>query len=88
MYIITFNSDESYASLMLSWVRAHTEYDSWSLEAYRDGGSFENLGGRASSNVVHSVRGQSGFFNLVLTERNMQVKYDLKLSVYSLDLEI
>ena len=37
---------------------------------------------------LHSVQGQSGFFNLVLTERNMQVKYDLKLSVYSLGLEI
>ena len=37
---------------------------------------------------LHSVRGQSGLFNLVLTERNMQVKYDLKLSVYSLGLEI
>ena len=28
------------------------------------------------------------FFNLALTERNMQVKFDLKLSVYSLGLEI
>ena len=38
--------------------------------------------------MVHSVRGQSGFFNLALTERNMQVKFDLKLSVYSLGLDI
>ena len=38
--------------------------------------------------LLHSVRGQSGFFNLALTERNMQVKSDLKLSVYSLGLEI
>ena len=37
---------------------------------------------------VHSVRGQSGFFNLALTEGNMQIKFDLKLSVYSLGLEI
>ena len=38
--------------------------------------------------LLHSVRGQNGFFNLVLTERNMQVKFDLKLSMYSLDLDI
>ena len=38
--------------------------------------------------IIHSVRGQSGFFNLVLTERNMKVKFDLKLSVYSLGTEI
>ena len=38
---------------------------------------------------IHSVRGQSFFFfNLALTERNMHVKFDLKLSVYSLGLEI
>ena len=41
-----------------------------------------------SSDTVHSVRGQSGFFDLALTGRNMQVKFNLKLSVYSLDLEI
>ena len=33
---------------------------------------------------LHSVRGQSVFFfNLALIERNMQVKFDLKLSVYT-----
>ena len=32
--------------------------------------------------------GKVFFFNLALTERNMQVKFDLKLSVYSLGLEI
>ena len=37
---------------------------------------------------IHRVRGQSGFFNLVLTERNMQVEFDLKLSVYSLGVDI
>jgi hypothetical protein len=38
---------------------------------------------------VHSVRGQSDFFfNLALMEKNMQVKFDLKLSVYSLVLNI
>ena len=37
---------------------------------------------------LHSVRGQNGFFNLVLTERNMDVKLDLMLSVYSLGLDI
>ena len=37
---------------------------------------------------VHCVRGQSGFFNLALTEGNMQVKFDLKLTVYSLGVEI
>jgi hypothetical protein len=38
--------------------------------------------------VVHSVRGQSGFFNLALTEGNVQIKFDLKVSVYSLGLDI
>ena len=34
---------------------------------------------------IHSVRGQSGFFfNLGLTERNKQFKFDFKLSVNSL----
>ena len=37
---------------------------------------------------LHRVRGQSVFFNLVLTERNMQVEFDLKLSVYSLGVDI
>ena len=38
--------------------------------------------------LVHSVRGQSGFFDLVLTERNVLDKFNLMLSVYSLGLEI
>ena len=38
--------------------------------------------------VIHRIREQSGFFNLVLTERNMQVKFDLRLSVYSLSVDI
>ena len=38
--------------------------------------------------LLHSVRGQSGFYNLALTERNMQIKFDLKLSVYSLGVDI
>ena len=38
--------------------------------------------------ALHSVRGQSVFFNLALTEGNMQVKFDLKLSVYSLGVDI
>ena len=29
-----------------------------------------------------------GFFNLALMEKNMQVKFDLKLSVYSLVLNV
>ena len=37
---------------------------------------------------LHCVRGQSGFFDLVLTERNMQIKFDLRLSVYSLGVDI
>ena len=37
---------------------------------------------------VHCVRGQSGFFNLAQTEGNMQIKFDLKLSVYSLGVDI
>ena len=37
---------------------------------------------------IHSVRGQSGFFNLALTEGNMQIEFDLKISVYSLGLDI
>ena len=32
--------------------------------------------------------GQSGFYNLALTERNMQIRFDLKLSAYSLGVEI
>ena len=42
-------------------------------------GSFLNL---------HCVRGQSGFFDLVLTERNTQIKFDLRLSGYSLGVDI
>ena len=38
--------------------------------------------------TLHRVRGQSVFFNLVLTESNMQVEFDLKLSVYSLGVDI
>ena len=38
--------------------------------------------------TLHSVRGQSGFCNLALTERNIQIKFYLKLSVYSLGVEI
>ena len=38
--------------------------------------------------LLHCVRGQSGFFDLVLTERNMQVEFDLKLSGYSLGVDI
>ena len=38
--------------------------------------------------VLHCVRGQSGFFDLALTEGNMQIKFALKLSVYSLGLDI
>ena len=41
-----------------------------------------------TNSQLHSVRGQSVFFNLALTEGNMQIKFDLKLSVYSLGLEI
>ena len=37
---------------------------------------------------IHSVRGQNGFFNLVLTERNVHVEFDLMLSVHSLGLDI
>ena len=37
---------------------------------------------------VHSVRGQSVFLNLALTEENIQIKFDLKLFVYSLGVEI
>ena len=37
---------------------------------------------------VHCVRGQSGFFDLALTEVNMQIEFDWKLSVYSLGLDI
>ena len=37
---------------------------------------------------LHCIRGQSGFFNLALTERNMQIEFDLKLSVYSLGVDI
>ena len=37
--------------------------------------------------LVHSVRGQSGFYNLALTERNMQIRFDLKLSAYSLGVD-
>ena len=40
------------------------------------------------ASVIHCVRGQSGFFDLVLTERNMQIKFDLRLSVYSLGVDI
>ena len=43
---------------------------------------------RTIHSFIQSVRGQSVFFNLALTERNMQVKFDLKLSVYSLGLDI
>ena len=38
--------------------------------------------------TVHCVRGQSGFFNLAQTEGNMQIKFDLKLSVHLLGVEI
>ena len=38
--------------------------------------------------MFHCVRGQSGFFNLAQTEGNMQIKFDLMLSVYSLGLDI
>ena len=41
-----------------------------------------------SNLLIHCVRGQSGFFDLVLTERNMQIKFDLRLSVYSLGVDI
>ena len=37
---------------------------------------------------VHSVRGQSGFYDLALTERNMQIRFNLKLCVYSLGVDI
>ena len=37
---------------------------------------------------LHSVRGQNVFIYLALAERNTQVKFDLKLSVYSLGMEI
>ena len=38
--------------------------------------------------IVHSVQEQSGFYDLALTERNMQIRFDLKLSAYSLGVEI
>ena len=38
--------------------------------------------------IVHCVWGQSGFYNLALTEENMQNKFDFKLSVYSLGVDI
>ena len=38
--------------------------------------------------MVHCVREQSGFFDLAQTERNMQIKFDLKLSGYSLGVDI
>ena len=37
---------------------------------------------------IQGVRGQSGFFNLVLTERIMQVEFNLKLSGYSSGVDI
>ena len=43
----------------------------------------------APTSQIYSVRGQNVFFfNLVLTERNMQVEFGLKLSVYSLGVDI
>ena len=46
----------------------------------------ETLGCKFKHDIkfIHCVRGQSGFYNLALTEENMQNKFDLKLSVYSL----
>ena len=38
--------------------------------------------------MVHCVRGQSGFYDLALTERNMQIRFNLKLCVYSLGVDI
>ena len=49
---------------------------------------FETPLPHVGSSLVHSVRGQSGFFNLALTEGNMQIEFDLKLSVYSLGVDI
>ena len=49
---------------------------------------FFGKGKQASLWIIHCVRGQSGFFDLVLTERNMQIKFDLRLSVYSLGVDI
>ena len=46
------------------------------------------LVGVSQNSFIHGVRGQSVFFNLILTERNMQVNFDLKLSVYLLVLDI
>ena len=37
---------------------------------------------------IHCVRGQSGFFDLALTEVNMQIEFNWKLSEYSLGLDI
>ena len=52
----------------------------------RDNAESENYINRGTK--VHCVRGQSGFYNLALTEENMQNKFDLKLSVYSLGVDI
>ena len=38
--------------------------------------------------LLHCVRGHSGFYNLALTEENMQNKFNLKLSVCSLGVDI
>ena len=46
------------------------------------------LGTSLTVRSVHRVRGQSVLFDLALIDRNMQVEFDLKLSVYSLGVDI
>ena len=62
----------------LSWTSYHTSYLSENTQ----------LESKENKIKLHCVRGQSGFFDLVLTERNMQIKFDLRLSVYSLGVDI
>ena len=44
--------------------------------------------GVSQNSFIHGVQEQSVFFNLILTDRTMQVNFNLKLSVYLLGLDI
>ena len=90
--MIVFNK----ASYEFLWL-PNTGYNFW-LKNEKNSHTFQQIllrrmnvlmeEGDIDRTVIHCVRGQSGFFNLALTEGNMQIKFDLKLSVYSLGLDI
>ena len=95
MEVAYFQIDRSWFSLLVvfeNYVAGNESVMYFLLSlflVYDQGASKNNADNILGFLTTYTVsEGKVFFLNLALTERNMQVKFDLKLSVYSLGLDI